>query len=472
MTGRFAIIGLDCAEPSLVFDRWLGDLPNLNGLIQRGLWGELRTIDPPISVPAWACLATGLDPGQLGIYGFRNRTDHSYTALATADSRWLPAGRAIWDVLGAAGKHVVVLSVPQTYPPFEVNGELVSCFLTPDTRRSKYTHPAELQTEIESVLGAPYKVDVEHYRSDERDRILAEIYDMTEQRFTLARHLVSSRPWDFFMMHEIGLDRIQHGFWRFMDSRHRDHQPDHRYRDVIRQYYCYLDDQIGGLVELLGDDTTVLIVSDHGAQRMEGAVLINEWLLREGYLALADRPTGLQPLARVAVDWTQTRVWGEGGHYCRLCLNVRGREPHGIVDPADYEPLRAELIARLEAMPGPDGQAIGTRVYRPEELWAEQRGIPPDLVVYVGDLAWRSNGSLGSGHIFSFDNDTGPDDANHTRYGLCVLTGPAYGSDRQTGLTIYDVAPTVLQHFGLPILPEMRGRPMASTPIAAVSGGG
>ena len=62
----------------------------------------------------------------------------------------------------------------------------------------------------------------------------------------------------------------------------------------------------------------------------------------------------------------------------------------------------------------------GTRVYRPEDLWNERRGIPPDLIVYFGDLAWRSNGSLGHGRHWTFDNDTGPDDANHAKDGLWI----------------------------------------------------
>ena len=87
MSRRVAVIGLDCADPKLVFDRWLDELPNIRGLVERGTWGPLRSVDPPITVPAWSCMLTGRDPGELGIYGFRNRTDYSYDALGVADSR-------------------------------------------------------------------------------------------------------------------------------------------------------------------------------------------------------------------------------------------------------------------------------------------------------------------------------------------------------------------------------------------------
>lgn len=456
MSRRVAVIGLDCAEPSLVFDRWLDDLPNIRGLVDRGTWGPLRSVDPPITVPAWTCMMSGRDPGELGIYGFRNRRDHGYRTLATADSRTVAVER-VWDHLGAAGKHVILIGVPQTSPPLPVNGELVSCFLTPDTRRDPYTHPPELRAEIEGLVG-PYSVDVRNFRSDDRDRILAEIYAMTEQRFRVARHLLDTRPWDFFMMVEIGLDRLHHAFWRFLDPTHPRHEPGHRYGDVIRSYYQYLDDEIGELLERFDEDTAVMVVSDHGARAMEGAICINEWLVQEGYMVLREPPDGPTAFRDAAVDWSRTRAWGEGGYYCRLCLNVRGREPEGAVAPEDYEALRAELAERLERMPGPDGRPIGTRAHRPEDLWRECRGIPPDLVVYFGDLGWRSNGSFGHSRHWTFDNDTGPDDANHAQYGLWVTAGPGVAAGRRDGMSILDVAPTILGLFGLPPGEGMRGR--------------
>ncbi|HEY0583067.1 MAG TPA: alkaline phosphatase family protein, partial [Chloroflexota bacterium] len=315
-----------------------------------------------------------------------------------------------------------------------------------------------LKAEIELLLGGPYAVDVQDYRSEDRERILDQIYAMTEQRFAVARHLLATRRWDFLMMHEIGLDRIQHAFWRYMDPTHRDYQPGHRFGTAIHDYYVYLDQQIGRLLESFDDRTTVLIVSDHGAQKMEGAVRVNDWLIREGYMTLSEPVEGNIPFARAPVDWTGTRVWGEGGHYCRLCLNVAGREQYGIVTAAEYEPLRSELIERLEALPGPDGRPLGTRVYRPEELWRTRAGIPPDLVVYFGDLAWRSNGSIGSDTVYSFDNDSGPDDANHTRHGIFIMAGPHTRAGPREDVPIYDIAPTVLDILGVPIPADMRGR--------------
>jgi predicted AlkP superfamily phosphohydrolase/phosphomutase len=181
---RVLVIGLDCAAPQFVFDRWLPELPTIRSLTERGSFGVLRSCDPPITVPAWSVMTSSRSPGSLGFYGFRNRRDHSYDQLEFADSRAVRVPR-VWDILSARERDVIVLGVPQTYPPSRVKGEMVSCFLTPDTRTSRYTYPPELKDEIEQLVGH-YMVDVENFRTDDKDRLLAEIEEMTEKRFRLA----------------------------------------------------------------------------------------------------------------------------------------------------------------------------------------------------------------------------------------------------------------------------------------------
>src|SRR3954468_19007101 len=215
---RVMVIGLDCAAPQLVFDRWLDDLPNIKALTESGRWGVLRSCEPPITVPAWSVMTSSRSPGSLGFYGFRNRRDHSYDASAFADSRAVKLPR-IWDILSGRGRPVIALGVPQTYPVSEVNGVMVSCFLTPDTTKSQYTYPPELKGEIESLVGR-YLVDVEGFRTEEKGRLLEQIEEMTAKRFQVAEHLLETRPWDLFFMVEMGTDRIHHAFWRYFDHEH------------------------------------------------------------------------------------------------------------------------------------------------------------------------------------------------------------------------------------------------------------
>ena len=457
---KVMVIGLDCAEPDLVFNRWLKDLPNIRALVEGGGHGPLRSCDPPITVPAWSVMTSSKSPGTLGVYGFRNRADHSYDKHTIANSGAIKVDR-VWDILSRAGKRVVLIGIPQTFPPQPVNGILVGDFLTPDTK-CDYTYPSEFKHEIEKVVGE-YILDVRQFRTDKKDEILKDIFDMTRKRFALARHTLAREAWDFFMMVEIGVDRIHHAFWQYLDKTHRKYVPGNPYENSIFDYYKVVDQEIGELLKLADKDTTIFIVSDHGAQKMEGAICVNEWLIREGYLVLHEQPTTPTPLAKLKVDWSKTKVWGDGGYYSRIFLNVRGREPEGIVAPEDYESLRQEMIEKLEAIPDENGQPIGTKVHKPEDLYKIRNGVAPDLMAYFGNLAWRAAGTVGSGAIHTFENDTGPDDANHAQHGIFIVkpSGANVAGRRYEGLQIADMAPTILKEFGLPVPADMEGKAIA-----------
>ncbi|MGC8667974.1 MAG: alkaline phosphatase family protein [Chthonomonadales bacterium] len=466
MKRNVCVIGLDCADPHLVFDLFRPALPNLGRIMSAGWYGPLESTIPPITVPAWMCMMTGKDPGTLGIYGFRNRKDHSYEGLTFANSSMVREP-AVWDLLAQAGKRAILLGVPLTYPPRPVNGLLVSGFLAPDTA-SNFTYPADLRTEILEV--APnYMLDVRNFRTEDKQWLLGQIYQMTEQRFRVARHLITTKPWDLFVMVEMGPDRIHHGFWRYFDRDHPLYEPGNPYESAIRDYYVELDRMVGEVLDLLPDDTLVLVVSDHGAKRMIGGICINEWLMQEGYLVLREQPKEPVKLTPQMVDWQRTKAWGDGGYYGRLFLNVEGREPAGTVRPQDYEPLRKELASRLEALPDEHGNPIGTRVFLPQEIYGACNNVPPDLIVYFGDLNWRSVGSVGRGTIWVHENDTGPDDANHGQYGICLMAGmDAVRSGRaggiyREGMSIYDIAPTILNAFGITPPPGM-GRSVLDLP--------
>ncbi len=455
---KVAIIGLDCAAPALVFDRWREELPNLKRLIDSGCHGRLLSTNPPITVPAWACMMASKDPGQLGIYGFRNRKDHSYDGYSIANATALRED-AIWHRLGKAGKKVIVLGVPPSYPPKALNGIQVGCFLTPTTQHP-YTHPPEVREEVEEASGG-YVVDVEGFRTDDKEALLGRIHDKTRKHFAVAKHFLKTKPWDFFMMVEMGVDRIHHGFWKYSDPAHSKYEKGNPFEHAIRDYYRYCDREVGELLALLPEDTAVLVVSDHGAKKLDGGICFNEWLIQKGYLALESYPSEPTPIGKMKIDWSKTAAWGDGGYYGRLFMNVKGREPQGTVEPGDYEKVRTRLVSEIEAITDPDGRNIGSKAYRPEEIYRERRGVPPDLLVYFGDLDWRSIGSVGLKTIHTFENDTGPDDANHDWHGIFIMKTPDGTPGPRgelKGLRIYDVAPTVLRLFGMDPDPGMIGK--------------
>jgi predicted AlkP superfamily phosphohydrolase/phosphomutase len=452
---RALVIGLDCAPPELVFERWRDELPTIRSLMERGRYGVLRSCDPPITVPAWACMTSSRSPGALGIYGFRNRRDHSYEALGIADSRAVRAPR-VWDILSDRGRPVIVIGVPPSYPVSEVNGVMISCFLTPDPKTSQYTYPNDLRHEIEGLVGE-YVVDVHDFRTEDKDGVLARIEDMTEKRFQVAEHLLETKPWDLFFMVEMGTDRMHHAFWRFLDSEHRLYEPGNPLEGAMLDYYRALDAKIARLLRFAEEDTAVLVVSDHGAKRIDGGICVNEWLRREGYLVLREEPSEPTPLKPDMVDWPRTTAWGEGGYYCRLFLNVEGREPQGTVARQDYERVREELKTGLEALGDDQGAPIGTVAHRPEDLYEERNGISPDLLVYFGDLYWRSIGQVGTGSVHLFENDTGPDDANHAHPGLYLVAARGVEAGQGEERRLLDIAPTLLTLLGEPVPPDMEG---------------
>lgn len=454
---RFLVIGLDCAEPSLVFHKYRDELPNLTRLASAGAWGELNSVTPPITVPAWMCSMTSKDPGQLGIYGFRNRADHSYEKLSIANARSVTEP-TVWDYLGRAGKQSYLLGVPPSFPPKPINGGMIGCFLSPSTD-SKYTYPESLREEVAKI--APnYMVDVPNFRTDDKKWLLEKLYEMTEGHYKVIRHLMKERDWDFLMSVEIGVDRLHHGFWKYHDATHPKHEPGNPLINSIHDYYVWLDGQIRSLLELIDDNTTVIVMSDHGAKKMDGGIAINEWLTNEGYLVLDEKPSGVIPLTKAKINWNKTRAWGEGGYYSRVFLNVQGREPNGVIPRDQYERVRDDLIAKISAICDHNGKPLTTRVLKPEKIYRATKNIPPDLIVIWGDLYWRGVGSLGLNTLHTFENDTGPDDANHAQMGMFIYHDPKrnIGGRELKGLNLYDIAPTVLNEFGMSVPSDMIGK--------------
>ncbi|MDA0865180.1 MAG: alkaline phosphatase family protein, partial [Cyanobacteria bacterium] len=174
------------------------------------------------------------------------------------------------------------------------------------------------------------------------------------------------------------------------------------------------------------------------------------------------RETPAEPMSldQAAVDWSQTRVWGAGGYYARIFLNVQGREPEGTVAMADYEALRSELTEKLSHLRTPDGEPMPVKVHKPQEIYQKVRGRAPDLIVYFDDLAWRSVGSVGINNLYTVENDTGPDDANHAPFGLMIFHDPKAPKGGQVleGAQLYDIVPTVLDRYDIPAPKGLRGK--------------
>jgi predicted AlkP superfamily phosphohydrolase/phosphomutase len=456
---KICILGLDCCAPEVIF----GDerLVNIRRLMDAGLYGRLQSVVPPITVPAWMCMSTSQDPGSLGIYGFRNRMDYSYEKLGFANSNSIKS-YAMWDHLAREGKKSIVVGVPPNFPPRRINGISVGCFLTPDTKRDEFTYPANIKAKINELVGE-YPVDVKNFRTDRKDWLRDEIFAMSRKQWTVVKWLLAEQEWDYFHFVDIGLDRVHHGFWNYFDKKHVQYEPGNPYENVIPDYYLWLDQQIGSVLELLDNETVLLVVSDHGAQRLDGGIAVNQWLIDEGLLVLHEYPKQVTPFNELKVDWEKTKVWSEGGYYARVFFNVQGREPQGVIPAAEYEKFQDEIKAKFEAMKDDQGNPLKNLVFKPKEIYHTTRNVAPDLIVHFGGLDWRSIGTVGYPNIYVQENDTGPDGCNHAQYGMFLLAAPNCPINGEyDGAKLLDIAPTLLDLAGYEIPESMQGRSLVA----------
>ncbi len=458
MSRRVMVIGLDAAPPALVFEKFKKKLPNLSHLIDNGAYGPLRSTHPPITIPAWAVMTTSKNPGKLGFYGFRHRKRGKYNDFYIVNSRYVKE-KAVWDILSERDKNSIVISVPPGYPPKQIKGYWISCFITPGPEKD-YTFPRELKNEIEGKFG-PFIFDVP-FRVEDRAGLRKNLLQMARQHYDIINYLARAKKWDFFMFVDIGVDRVQHAFWKYFDKEHHLYTPGTEFENTILEYYEYVDSRIGELMENLDEETYIIVVSDHGAKRMKGALVVNEWLEEKGYLEFSKQPDRVMPLDKAEINWDKTIAWGWGGYYARIFINVKGREPRGIVKKEDYESIREQLISDIRKMSDPSGNSMLNMPYRPEELYPVLRGDPPDLMVYFDDLYWRSAGTVGHGKLYLPENDTGPDDAVHDWNGIFIAYDPqgTINHKKLSGLEIRDVAPTILKLLNIDIPSDMEGKPI------------
>ncbi|MEM0117555.1 MAG: alkaline phosphatase family protein [Conexivisphaerales archaeon] len=445
---KVAVFALDSVPPEMLFEKLLDKLPNTKRMYQRGMHGVLRTCHPPITVPAWMVMMTGKNPGKLGIYGFRHRKPSSYTEGYIVNSSHVKE-RTVWEILAEKGKRSIVIGIPPSYPvKHKENVTMVSCFLTPSQERD-FTNPSELKQEILKITGGRYLFDVT-FRVEDRERIKRELFEMTEKRFDIAEYLIKNNPWDLFILHEIGFDRLHHAFWKFFDPRHPKHIKGNEYERIDEEYYSMVDERIGRLMGMFPDDCITFFLSDHGSAPMMGAFCVNEWLESVGYLKFKQKPTNKVEIEKAEVDWSKTKAWGWGGYYARIFFNVAGREPNGIVPQEELEYEKKRLTQLIREIKDEDGRPMDNRVFEPESLYGIAMGDKPDLMVYFDNLRWRSAGTVGHNSIYLHENDTGPDDSVHSMNGIFLMYNPQKSyTERLVQVRAEDIAPTILSLFGL-----------------------
>ncbi len=518
MSKRVLIIGLDGADWRILDPLMAeGRMPNLKTLVDQGSSGPLRTTVPPITVPAWSSLMTGKNPAKHGIYEFLLKKPGAYEEVPI-NSRSRRA-RTIWRILSETDRKVVCLNVPTTYPPEEVNGVMVSGFLTMSGARD-FVSPKELLPELEERFGPYYlymktKILGACMNDATVTALVEDCRAMLEYKTRVACYLAEKEKPDVLMTHIWGTDRLQHELWDILDPTHPASTSERveRHLDTVKDYYTCLDDKIGEMRAAMGEDVCTIVMSDHGFGPIYKAIDLNWWLYEQGYLAFKRKlgtrfklwlwklgmnwgnllnlllkiTASMKPQNREAVpfdeltmfrigkkmlllsmadvDWSRTRAYAKTG-MGQIYLNVAGREPEGCVQPGEeYETVRSEIVERLAALTDPEtGNPVGGDVYRREDIYSggviEQC---PDITFIAQDqgyIASSLTGVMSNKPFFHLAGFYG----NHTMNGILVMHDSCVRKGfRVEEASILDVAPTVLHLAGVPVPDGMDGHVLTET---------
>ncbi len=505
---RVLIIGLDGATFDVLqplMDR--GGMPNLTALQSKGVSSNLISTVPPMTPTAWTSFMTGVNPGKHNIFNFFERDISGYTYEDTTG--FVNAGSikspTLWEILSQSGKYVGVINVPMTYPPRPVRGFMITGMLTPPSTTS-FTYPPELRQELQD-----YRIDLEQTRTESGfdlttqsrpETLIKDVTILLKHRLAHTLRLVSGRPWDLFTVVFVGTDRLFHELWHYLDPECKPYHSDRGrgVRRAIEAYLYKLDQAIGELLEAVGTETTVFIMSDHGfGPAPSRRINLNDWLLDLGLLSLKTgskawltpeywatrlglrrprikevlkyliprkvfRDVTVDPQGgrEIPADWSRTSAYAVQlyNHICGIEINVKGRKRQGCIGSgAEYEEVRDLILKHLETLVDLEtGEQVVLRAYRREDLY-RGRYIEqvPDIIIelkhdYVG-LAPLGNGEIVTPHKMRRQGDHRPE-------GVLMVSGPYI--DSATVFTsvphIVDIVPTVLYVLGESIPLEMDGR--------------
>jgi len=417
---RVAFFGIDGVPYSLIADN-PDRFPNLTAVANDGAGGAIDSIVPPESSACWPSLTTGVNPGSTGVYGFQDRENGSYDT-------YVPMGRDVqatrlWDRVADDGRDATVMNVPVTFPPQRDVQRMVSGFLSPGVEKAAY--PDELRNRLQE---SGYRIDMNAKlgHSDDKSEFIEDAYETLEKRYEAFSHYVAEDDWDLFFGVFMTTDRVNHFLFG-------DYENDGEYKAEFLDIYEQVDAYLGKLREQLPDDVTMIVASDHGFTTQQYEVHLNTWLEEAGWLEYeTDDHDALADISEDARAYSL--IPG------RVYLNLDGREPRGTVPQDDYESVRAELKAELEAIEGPTGEPVAQRVVTKEEAYrGAHDDIAPDLTIIPTHGYDLKAGFKGHDEIF----DTGPRNGMHSFENACLFVDDDRA--RIDDVDLFDVAPTIME---------------------------
>ena len=340
-----------------------GQLPNFARLAEKAGLRQMDSVHPTVSSVAWTSYLTGKQPGKHGIYGFVERKPRTYE-ISIPRSTSLTA-KTIWEILSEVGMRVFGMNVPVTYPPRQVNGILISGFLCPTVEKVAY--PLQISEYLKSI---DYQIDSDPMLAREsKDRMLPNVHKTLDSRMEAMFHFLAQEQWDYFHTHIMATDRINH----FLIEEYE--QSSGKYAKEFVRFYQKIDSYLGKLMDIVGSQYSLVVMSDHGFCPIISEVQLSHYLVERGWTV----PAGSSSRSPLDIDPGKSRAYTliPG----RVFVNLKGREPAGIVPPEEFEQVREELTRDLLALRAPNGDQVIKQVFKREELYwgSDAHGPEPEM---------------------------------------------------------------------------------------------
>lgn len=465
-----------------------GELPNLSRMIERGAYGDCLSTVPSHSWCAWPSFMTGLNPAGHGVFDI---LEHK-----PGQSRRLPItyksikARTIFEDFSDADKTTLALNIPLTFPTPKIKGKVIGGGVLPASR--SYTHPPELQQELDQK--APFPVNGMSWTTfrNRPEAFLDECAAITAKRQKSFEYLLDTTEWEFGVLVYVSTDRIQHCLMQYVAPEHPSYEElkDTDVAKKTRGIYKQLDDGLAELLKRTNDDDLVIFMSDHGHQPCTRCCTMDRILAHLGYAkfskgSFATNLIRWGPGRRIArriydvlklhgrvalpaspIDWAHSRAYtsvtstGEG-----VSLNLKGREPEGIVEPEDYESLREELYKALSEFKDPEtGRSPIAKIYRKEEVMhGAHYDTAPDLLLVPAPFYSLT-------HAKGMVEDADWLSGDHRLEGVIVATGPEVKPGPiEESVELIDLGPTSMAALGVPSAVPRDGKVVASLVGGGVS---